>query len=275
MCIIGPNKTSSQGIISSFEGYSNKTNCWLFFTSEYSSLCCLFDKDKISKILSNLLLNAFKYNNKQKREINVDLSFVENQIFISVKDNGQGIQEENLESIFKRYYQVQTSNTQPQGTGIGLAYVKELVELMDGSVTISSEVNIGTQVTITLPLADYKIADMAACNMEFKPDKKHIINNQTSDVLNKKVENENIHSILIVEDNYDLRFFLNKEMGKGFKTFVNEYRIEKAKELLIEDRNASVLSIAFEVGFKSKSSFNAVFRELTGMTPTIFRKENL
>ncbi len=73
--------------------------------------------------------------------------------------------------------------------------------------------------------------------------------------------------------NHQLSQFLNKEMGKGFKTYVNEYRIEKAKKLLIEDRTASVLSIAFEVGFKSKSSFNAVFRELTGMTPTGFRKE--
>lgn len=72
---------------------------------------------------------------------------------------------------------------------------------------------------------------------------------------------------------HQLSQFLNEKLGRSFTTFVNEYRIDRAKTLLLEIRNHSILSIAFEVGFKSKSTFNAVFSKNTGMTPSQFRKK--
>ena len=73
---------------------------------------------------------------------------------------------------------------------------------------------------------------------------------------------------------HQLSQFLNTRLHKNFKIFVNEYRIAKAKELLIQDKEAKVLAIALDVGFKSKSTFNAAFLKVTGTTPSAYRKAN-
>jgi AraC-like DNA-binding protein len=72
---------------------------------------------------------------------------------------------------------------------------------------------------------------------------------------------------------HQLSQLLNDRLNKNFNTFVNEYRVEMAKELLTEDTERTVLSVAYDVGFKSKSSFNAVFLKYTGTTPTQYRKK--
>jgi AraC-like DNA-binding protein len=73
---------------------------------------------------------------------------------------------------------------------------------------------------------------------------------------------------------HQLSQFLNTRLNKNFKIFVNEYRIAKAKDLLIQDKDAKVLGIALDVGFKSKSTFNAAFLKITGKTPSEYRKSN-
>jgi AraC-like DNA-binding protein len=73
---------------------------------------------------------------------------------------------------------------------------------------------------------------------------------------------------------HQLSQFLNSRLNKNFKMFVNEYRIAKAKELLIQNKDAKVLAIALDVGFKSKSTFNAAFLKVTGITPSEYRKSN-
>ena len=74
---------------------------------------------------------------------------------------------------------------------------------------------------------------------------------------------------------HQLSQILNEKMGKKFYDFVNEFRIEEAKELLIERSQDTVLSIAYAVGFGSKSSFNKAFRSYTGLTPIAYRKKFL
>jgi AraC-like DNA-binding protein len=73
---------------------------------------------------------------------------------------------------------------------------------------------------------------------------------------------------------HQLSQFLNTRLNKNFKIFVNEYRIAKAKDLLIQDKDAKVLAIALDVGFKSKSTFNAAFLKVTNTTPSDYRKSN-
>lgn len=73
---------------------------------------------------------------------------------------------------------------------------------------------------------------------------------------------------------HQLSQFLNTRLNKNFKMYVNEYRIAKAKELLIQDRDAKVLAIALDVGFKSKSTFNAAFLKITGITPSEYRESS-
>ena len=70
---------------------------------------------------------------------------------------------------------------------------------------------------------------------------------------------------------HQLSQFLNEQLNTSFNTFVNRYRVEEAKILLNRNKDSNVLSICFFVGFNSKSSFNTIFKSLTGYTPTAFR----
>jgi AraC-like DNA-binding protein len=74
---------------------------------------------------------------------------------------------------------------------------------------------------------------------------------------------------------YLLGRVINKELGKNFMTYVNEHRVERAKELLrsAEHKDQRILDIAFSCGFRTKSAFNDSFKKLTGMTPSEFRQK--
>ena len=112
-----------------------------------------FDKKKWTKIIYNLLSNAIKYT-PEKGTIQLELqSNGDGQIHLRVKDSGIGIKKSQLAQIFNRFYQVDDSSTRHQeGTGIGLALVKELVELQGGSIDVVSEHQKGTTFDIKLPV---------------------------------------------------------------------------------------------------------------------------
>jgi signal transduction histidine kinase/DNA-binding response OmpR family regulator len=207
----------AKGIISAFEGFCNKTNCSLLFHSEYSSVFCVFDKDKISKILSNLLSNAFKYS-EAGGCIKISIIVDAQKIKLKVIDNGIGIPSEQIDKVFDRYYQLEHSNIRFEGTGIGLAYVKELVELMKGNITIQCEENTGTTVEVVLPFDNIEIVDFSACEVQIKPDKQYIVNNSAIDL--SDIDNENSPVVLIVEDNYDLRNYVGNIFKDNFQVLL-------------------------------------------------------
>jgi AraC-like DNA-binding protein len=83
---------------------------------------------------------------------------------------------------------------------------------------------------------------------------------------------DDVASMLLLTP-HQLSELLNDCLGMNFSTFVNRYRVEEAKELLVSCPDQSILSIAFGVGFGSKPSFNTIFKQQTGMTPSEFRKK--
>ena len=119
------------------------------------------DHEKISAILSNLLSNAFKYTASGGRitlRIQIQTPASEAQehkaiICINVQDTGIGIPEESLPHIFTRFYQAKKVETAPRArTGIGLALVKELVDLHHGDIFVESTVGVGTHFTAHIPV---------------------------------------------------------------------------------------------------------------------------
>jgi DNA-binding response OmpR family regulator len=135
-----------------------------------------------------------------------------------VTDRGIGIPVEQIENVFKRYYQVQ-SGSQTTGTGIGLAYVKELVGFMNGNVSVISKINEGTTVSVSIPLNESEIIDKNEFKTEIpKTDTRN--SGKEFDIEKYITDNHNENSVLIVEDNDDLRTFISDLLKDDFNLFL-------------------------------------------------------
>lgn len=106
----------------------------------------------MNSILYNLISNAIKYRAPERSiVIHVNASVLEEQIAITVKDNGKGIEPEKLEHVCKLFYRIDEEH---EGRGMGLFIVKSQIEQLDGKLVIASEVGLGTVFTILLPYKD-------------------------------------------------------------------------------------------------------------------------
>ncbi|HEX8800524.1 MAG TPA: ATP-binding protein, partial [Terriglobales bacterium] len=111
------------------------------------------DQDMWEKIVFNLLSNAFKYT--FEAEIRIDLRQVGDAIALSVSDTGVGIPDEELSRIFERFHRVESiQGRTAEGTGIGLALVKELVKLHGGTIRADSKIGRGSVFTVTIPMGN-------------------------------------------------------------------------------------------------------------------------
>ncbi|MCB0374484.1 MAG: response regulator, partial [Sinomicrobium sp.] len=145
-------------LVMRFQPLADKKQLKLAFLAHDRSWEIHTDIDKWTKIVYNLVANAIKFT-PQGGAITVALKpwihLNSQYIRLSVNDTGIGIAPENLEHIFDRFFQADASSTRLQGgTGIGLALVKELSEILKGSVSVKSTLDKGTEFTVTIPLAN-------------------------------------------------------------------------------------------------------------------------
>lgn len=203
-----------------------------------SSLCIWADADKLEKILFNLLSNAFKYT-PQGREIKVVITDSEKEASISVEDQGIGIPENKQKSLFVRFENLVDKNLFNQSsTGIGLSLVKELVEMHRGSISLHSRTGEGSHFIVRLPkgkehfdettefiLSDHVVTDVGPA---LPATQLASLTENGNEEMDKEKE-----SILIVEDNNELRFFLKTIFAQYFNVIEAENGkagLEKSKE---------------------------------------------
>ncbi|WP_303211013.1 sensor histidine kinase [uncultured Clostridium sp.] len=140
-------------LVASVVPYAESKNLNLIFDTNKEDVILKVDSDKLERIILNLLSNAIKFS-KPNGEIRVTLNF-EDCLYISVADNGIGIAKENLNKIFDKFTQLDTSfSRKNEGSGIGLSIVKSFVLLHNGKISVKSDLNKGTIFLIELPLTE-------------------------------------------------------------------------------------------------------------------------
>jgi len=108
----------------------------------------------LGSIFQNMMENAYKYSNPKQREMYIKIaSGKRNNILFSFKDKGIGIAREEMENIFKKFYRIENQYNQDGSVGLGLAFCKELVNFMNGEITVTSKVNEGSEFIVNLPYA--------------------------------------------------------------------------------------------------------------------------
>ena len=203
-------------ITSSFSDMSEMKSIGLSFSTDTDSCTVFFDKDKVEKILFNLLSNAFKYT-PAGGHIEVSTEHIElagtpeDQIIITVHDTGIGIPAAKQEMIFERFFQhdVAANLTNP-GTGIGLAITKEFVKLHNGTIVVKSEPDKGTYFIVTLPVQKPGIATTPATitsELITRPGAEPVPDNKYS-----RPGKKDRPVILLAEDNDDFRFYLKDNL---------------------------------------------------------------
>ncbi|AEV98729.1 hypothetical protein A4D02_09290 [Niastella koreensis] len=212
----------SEDVSHSFMDIAEKKGIQFSFSSNVTSLEIYFDKDKIEKILFNLLSNAFKYTHDNGQvSINLVYNARDNNegdgtLAIEVKDTGIGIPADKQEKIFERFFQTDVpASMANQGTGIGLAITKEFVKLHNGIITVKSEPEQGTCFTVLLPAKKfYEPAVRPAGASIPVQDMEELMAEEGKKTDKKK-------TVIIVEDNEDLRFYLKDNLN-------GQYHVEEA-----------------------------------------------
>ena len=141
-----------EGITLSVASYVESKGIKLVFDTDVEEKMTTCDPDKIERIILNIISNSIKFTG-QGGEIFVNIKDQNEGIIISIKDNGIGIPEEKLDSIFERFNQVDKSlSRNREGTGIGLSLVKSLVEMHKGRIAAKSKLGEGSEFIIYLPI---------------------------------------------------------------------------------------------------------------------------
>jgi signal transduction histidine kinase/DNA-binding response OmpR family regulator/predicted GH43/DUF377 family glycosyl hydrolase len=227
--------------LQSFESLAKQKNISLKFTGENEGIKAFIDREKFEQVLNNLLSNAFKFTGEGGR-INVEITPLppsrgdippttfspleggQRGVEIKISDTGRGISPEHIDHIFDRFYQVeQEDSSYYEGTGIGLALTKELIELHHGRIEVESTRGKGSIFTFSLPLGkDHlkpeEIEDEKPVEITSPTISPSLLIHEESDTVTESITETNDKQpiLLIVEDNADMRSYIREYFEKEY-----------------------------------------------------------
>jgi signal transduction histidine kinase/DNA-binding response OmpR family regulator len=193
-----------------------------------------YDKDKIEKIVTNILFNAFKFTSPGGQVgISIHRSTEKDQLVLSVADTGKGIPTNEQAMVFSPFYQLKYDGEDGHaGTGLGLSLVNELVKLYGGTIELVSELNQGTCITVTLPVLKVP-AVREDSTLEKAPQKRFpLLHEDDATISDLSIERE---KILVVEDNAELRAFIASGFTSRFSVLLaidGDHGLSKAREFI-------------------------------------------
>lgn len=183
------------------------------------------DKDLFEKAVFNLVSNAMKFT-PSAGKISIELDCDKDHFTVTVKDTGIGIPEDKIGRIFERFSQLDSSYSRRyEGTGIGLAFTREIVELHKGSIEVNSKVSKGSTFSLRFPLGKVEedhlldqIEDIRELKSYLLAD---IVKEKEPEQKAKKVSRQ-AHTILAVDDNAEMRKFLRSILERQFNVITAE-----------------------------------------------------
>lgn len=181
------------------------------FTSSMKQCTLWIDPDLLEKVLVNLLSNAFKFT-PEGGSVRIELTEEEDRVFIRVIDTGSGIQPGNLPHLFDRFY----TEDRSMGTGIGLQLVKEYIHMHGGEIHVKSEPGQRTTFTVCLRKgkAHFEDSDLMETSVSHQAyEASRLDDSKTKEILSKTYP----YTILITEDDDEVRGFLERELSLHFK----------------------------------------------------------
>ncbi|MCM1052137.1 MAG: ATP-binding protein [Paenibacillus sp.] len=240
--------------IAMFSAYSDRKSITIHFNTPTDSYITIADAEMLEQIVDNLISNAIKYSSPEST-INITFTPTSDSWSLSVADQGIGIPRKDRKKLFKEFYRGENAiNSHITGSGIGLALVKKLVEIHEGTIKLKSEENVGSTFEISIPYRE-PIAETADTATVCETADDSAISGEHSG------ESEDEMRILIVEDNDDLRKFMTDALGGQFKvTAVADG--EKAWEAVLKELPDLIVSDVmmpnmngFELCQRVKSTF--------------------
>ncbi len=225
--------------VAAFESMAESKGVALSFESEVDSILMDFDPDKLGQIQKNLLSNAIKFTPAGGTVYTkVDKNPVDH-LSLRVIDSGIGIPPEKLPLIFDRFYQVDSSDTREgEGTGIGLSLTKELVHLMQGDISVESEVGKGTVFHLRFPIHQQAPFQAAPVVQSLLP----TISLPLKTLSPSLPHHNEKPSLLIIEDNPDIVEYLHASLEDQYDLFSApngevgiEAALEQVPDLIITD----------------------------------------
>ena len=181
------------------------------FTSSIKQCTLWIDPDLLEKVFFNLLSNAFKFT-PEGGSVRIELTEEGDRVFIQVIDTGSGIQPANLPHLFDRFY----TEDRSMGTGIGLHLVKEYIHMHGGEIRVESEPGQRTTFTVCLRKgkAHFEDSDLMETSVSHQAyEASRLDDSETKEMLSKTYP----YTILITEDDDEVRCFLERELSLHFK----------------------------------------------------------
>jgi len=213
-----------KNISASFELQARFKN--IDFTQKYddSKIQIWYDKDKLEHILYNLLANAFKFTPSNGNiELKCENKTEEEKLVISITNSGSIIPEDELNEIFKIFYRSKNASKH-KGSGIGLAFAKEMTDLLKGKIEVKSSEKEGTTFTVTLSTRDDVFSEKEKLNTdEYEETSDQIsLNSYEEYETTDENKNEKKYTILVVEDNVEMQIFLSNILSKNYNVLLAE-----------------------------------------------------
>lgn len=213
----------------SFSSMASEKSVELIFTSYLQELQMDFDKEKMQKIITNLISNAFKYTEEGNITISIGIQEQPHPeketspalMSLKVSDTGSGIEAQYLDKIFERFFRIENNEKYNQpGTGVGLHLVSEYVKLHRGTIQVESTEGKGTVFTVLFPIQSYILTGM---------ENTYPINSKSQALPDKEVaspqktSHSNMPALMIIDDNEDFCNFITE-------LFVEDYHIITADD---------------------------------------------